>query len=359
MSIAEQPHTQVEPAEVEAFAGRAIGDLAGAMATVLCAIGDRVGLFRALAAGPATAAELATRAGADERYVLEWARGLAAAGYLEADRDSGRFALPPAHAAVLAEEGGVFFLGGGYEELAGMLQVLGRVAEAFRTGGGVPQAAYPDVAYEGMARFTRSWFDHHLVDTWLPLVPGLEERLKAGVRWADVGCGAGRAVIRLARAFPRSEFVGFDYHEASIERAREAAAEAGVADRITFEVATAKGYPGSGYDFVCVFDCLHDMGDPVGASRHVFETLAPGGTWMIVEPYASDRLEDNLNPVGRMFYAASTTICTPASLAQEVGLALGAQAGEARLTEVITAGGFTHVRRATETPFNLILEARA
>ena len=212
--------------------------------------------------------------------------------------------------------------------------------------------------FRGTERFFRPGYRASLVSEWIPALDGVQEKLERGAKVADVGCGHGASTIIMAEAFPNSEFFGFDYHDASIERAREAASDAGVGDRISFATAAAKDYPGSGYDLVCVFDCLHDMGDPVGASAHVLETLAPDGTWMIVEPFANDRVEENLNPVGRVFYGASTVICTPASLSQEVGLALGAQAGEARLTEVLKEGGFTRVRRATETPFNLILEAR-
>jgi SAM-dependent methyltransferase len=212
--------------------------------------------------------------------------------------------------------------------------------------------------FRGTERFFRPGYRAHLVAEWIPALEGVQEKLERGAKVADVGCGHGASTVIMAEAFPNSEFFGFDYHDASIERAREAASEAGVEDRISFEVAKAKEYPGSGYDLVCVFDCLHDMGDPVGASAHVLETLDADGTWMIVEPFAHDRVEENLNPVGRVFYGASTVICTPASLDQEVGLALGAQAGQAQLTDVLKQGGFTRVRRATETPFNLILEAR-
>jgi SAM-dependent methyltransferase len=233
-----------------------------------------------------------------------------------------------------------------------------QILEAFRSGEGMGWHEHDHRLFRGTERFFRPGYRAHLVGEWIPALDGVQEKLERGAKVADVGCGHGASTIIMAEAFPNSEFFGFDYHAPSIERAHEAAKEAGVDDRITFATDAAKEYPGHGYDLVCVFDCLHDMGDPVGASRHVLETLDADGTWMIVEPFANDRVEENLNPVGRVFYGASTVICTPASLSQEVGLALGAQAGEARLTEVLKEGGFARVRRATETPFNLILEAR-
>jgi tRNA A58 N-methylase Trm61 len=233
-----------------------------------------------------------------------------------------------------------------------------KVGENFRTGKGVGWHEHDPALFEGTERFFRPGYNANLVPTWIPALKGVEAKLQAGARVADVGCGHGASTIIMARAYSKSTFVGFDYHDRSIEWARKAAQQAGVGDRVRFEVASAKDFPGHGYDFVTFFDCLHDMGDPVGAAAHVLKTLAPDGTWMIVEPFAHDRVEQNLNPVGRLYYAASTVICTPASRAQEVGLALGAQAGEARLREVITEAGFTGFRRATETPFNLILEAR-
>ena len=233
-----------------------------------------------------------------------------------------------------------------------------QILEAFRSGGGMGWHEHDHRLFRGTERFFRPGYRGHLVAEWIPALEGVQAKLERGAKVADVGCGHGASTVIMADAFPNSEFFGFDYHDASIRRAREAAEEAGVGDRITFEVASAQDYPDGGYDLICVFDCLHDMGDPVGASAHVLETLDSDGSWMIVEPFANDRVEENLNPVGRVFYGASTMICTPASLAQEVGLALGAQAGEARLSDVLKQGGFTRVRRATETPFNLILEAR-
>ena len=329
----------IDEAKVEAFMGKAVTDMGAIISAPLFVIGEKLGLYKAMAgAGPLTSEEVADRAGAAERYVREWLRNQAAGGYVEYDPETDRYTLPDEHALALADEE--------------------RLRDAFRTGEGLGWHEHDHRLFRGTERFFRPGYRGHLVAEWIPALDGVQEKLERGAKVADIGCGHGASTIILAEAFPNSEFFGFDYHPESIERAREAADEAGVGDRITFEAAAAKDYPGSGYDLVCVFDCLHDMGDPVGASAHVRETLAPDGTWLIVEPYANDRVEDNLNPVGRVFYGASTVICTPASLSQEVGLALGAQAGEERLAEVIKQGGFTRVRRATETPFNLVLEAR-
>lgn len=360
MSTVEQTPTQAPPEEVEAFAGKAIADLAGTMTTVLCALGDQTGLFSALAAsGPATAAELARRTGAEERYVLEWARGLTAAGYLELDRAGGRFSLPPAHAAVLADEGGAIFLGGCYEELGGMLQILDRVAASFRRGGGVPQAAYPDSAYDGMARFTRAWFDHHLLAEWLPLAPGLEERLRAGLRWADVGCGAGRAVIRLAEAFPRSTFVGYDAFPAQVERARRAAAQAGVAERTRFEVAdAAHGLPEPA-DVISTFDVVHDAVDPGALLRGIRRSLADDGTYLMLEINCADDPADNAGPLATVLYGFSVLYCMTTSLAHG-GAGLGTCGCPPSVVDALgTAAGFGSVRELElGDPFNRLYELR-
>jgi SAM-dependent methyltransferase len=301
---------------------------------------------------------VAKRSGTAERYVREWLRNQAAGGYVTYEPDSDRYTLPDEQALALADEESPFYILGIYDSIASLYADEDKIFEAFRSGEGMRWHEHDQRLFRGTERFFRPGYRGHLVGAWIPALEGVQEKLERGATVADVGCGHGASTIIMAEAFPNSEFFGFDYHQASIERAREAAATAGVADRISFSVASAKDYPGSDYDLVCVFDCLHDMGDPVSASAHVLETLDADGTWMIVEPFANDRVEDNLNPVGRVFYGASTTICTPASLAQEVGLALGAQAGEARLSEVLREGGFTRVRRATETPFNLILEAK-
>ncbi len=344
--------------KLNAFLGRMVGDLGSVATGALVLLGDRLGLFKAMQGGDKlTAAELAQRTGTHERYVREWLAGQAAAGYVEYEAGSDRFHLSPEQATVFADEDSPAFMAGAFELLSSLWIDEPKVAEAFRTGSGLGWHDHSACLFRGTERFFRPGYNANLVSSWLPALDGVLEKLDRGARVADVGCGHGASTIVMARAFPNSQFKGFDYHPASIERARKAAAEAGVADNTNFEVAGAKSYPGS-YDLVAFFDCLHDMGDPAGASAHVRETLAPDGTWMIVEPFAHDQLEANLNPVGRIYYAASTMVCTPASLSQEIGLGLGAQAGEFKLRQVVTAGGFTRFRRAAETPFNIVLEAR-
>jgi SAM-dependent methyltransferase len=351
--------TGIDQAKLEAFMGQAVTDMGACISAPLMLIGEKLGLYKAMAgAGPLTPQEVAQRSGAAERYVREWLSNQAAGGYVTYDPESERYTLPDEQALALADEDSPFYILGLYDSIASLYADEDQILEAFRGGGGMGWHEHDHRLFRGTERFFRPGYRAHLVPEWIPALEGVQEKLEDGARVADVGCGHGASTIIMAEAFPNSEFFGFDYHDASIERAREAADQAGMGNRITFEVASAKDYPGTDYDLACVFDCLHDMGDPVGASAHVLSTLAPDGTWMIVEPFAGDRVEDNLNPVGRVFYGASTMICTPASLSQEVGLALGAQAGEARLTEVLEEGGFTRVRRATETPFNLILEAR-
>ncbi len=351
--------TQIDEGKLEAFMGQAVVDMGAVASAPLFMIGEKLGLYKAMAgAGPLSSQEVADRAGAAERYVREWLRNQAAGGYVTYDPASDRYTLPDEQALALADEDSPFYILGAYDLIASLFADEEKILEAFRSGEGMGWHEHDRRLFRGTERFFRPGYRMHLVGSWIPALEGVQEKLERGASVADVGCGHGASTIIMAEAFPNSKFTGFDYHEASIERAREAAAAAGVSDRVSFAVASAKDYPGEDYDLVCVFDCLHDMGDPVGAAAHVLETLAPDGTWMIVEPFANDRVEDNLNPVGRLFYGASTTICTPASLSQEVGLALGAQAGEARLNEVLEEGGFTRVRRATETPFNLVLEAR-
>ena len=349
---------QLDQSKLDAFLGRMIGDL-GAVATgALVVLGDRLGLYKAMQAGDRmTAAELARRTGTHERYVREWLSAQAAAGYVEYDRDEDTFYLNAEQATVFADEDSPAFMAGGFEGLSALWIDEQKVSEAFRSGKGLAWHDHSACLFRGTERFFRPGYNANLVSSWLPALDGVVDKLKQGARVADVGCGHGASTVVMARAFPQSHFTGFDYHPASIERARNAAAEAGVAANTSFEVAQAKTYPGT-YDLVAFFDCLHDMGDPVGASAHVRETLKPDGTWMIVEPFAHDQLAANLNPIGRVYYAASTMVCTPASLAQEVGLGLGAQAGEVRLRQVVCAGGFTRFRRAAETPFNIVLEAR-
>jgi SAM-dependent methyltransferase len=351
--------TGIDEAKLEAFMGQAVTDMGAIISAPLMVIAEKLGLYKAMAgARPLSSQEVAERSGAAERYVREWLRNQAAGGYVSYDPESDRYTLPDEHALALADEDSPFYILGVYESIASLYADEDQILEAFRSGRGMGWHEHDHRLFRGTERFFRPGYRAHLVSEWIPALHGVQEKLGRGAKVADVGRGHGASTIVMAEAFPNSEFFGFDYHAPSIERAHEAAKEAGVDSRIVFATDAAKEFPGHGYDLVCVFDCLHDMGDPVGAARHVLETLDDDGTWMIVEPFANDRVEQNLNPVGRVFYGASTVICTPASLAQEVGLALGAQAGEARLTEVLKQGGFTRVRRATETPFILILEAR-
>ena len=339
--------------------GRAIVDFGAVSTAPLVIIGDRLGLYRALASqGPLTSGELAAHTDTSERYVREWLNAQAASGYVTYDPAAGRYALTPEQALVFADADSPAFIVGAFETTLAASRILPKLTDAFRTGEGVGWHEHHHELFHGIARFFRTGYLANLVAHWIPSLDGVEAKLRKGIRVADVGCGHGVSTILMAQAFPASQFTGFDYHAESVAAANDAAREAGVADRCRFEVATAKDYPGTGYDFVAVFDALHDMGDPVGASRHVLSTLAADGSWMVVEPYAGDRVEENLNPVGRAYYAGSTLICTPCSLAQEVGLALGAQAGEARIRAVVTGAGFTRFRRAMQSPFNLVYEAR-
>ena len=338
---------------------RAVSDIGAVFSAPLMMIGEKLGLYKAMAhAGPLTSHQVAERSGTAERYVREWLSNQAAGGYVLYDGQTDRYTLPDEHALALADEDSPVYILGAYEAIASLYADEERFLDAFRTGRGIGWHEHDRRLFRGTERFFRPGYRQHLISEWIPALHGVQEKLERGAKVADVGCGHGASTIIMAQAFSNSTFHGYDYHDASIAAARNAATDAGVADRITFEVASAKDYPGSGYDLVTMFDCLHDMGDPVGAAAHVLTTMAQDGTWMIVEPFAHDRVQDNLNPIGRVLYAASTEICTPASLDQEVGLALGAQAGQTQLTEIIHQGGFTHVRRATETPFNLILEAR-
>ena len=339
--------------------GRFLDDFGGTFHSAMAVIGDKLGLYKALAEGGATtSAELAARTNTTERYVREWLASQVAGGYVNYDKTGGKYYLSEEQAFALADENGPVFLPGAFQLAAASVKAEARIAEAFRTGEGVGWHEHDPGLFCGTERFFRPGYAANLVDSWIPSLDGVREKLQAGAKVADVGCGHGASTMLMARAFPKSTFKGFDYHGASIERAQNAAKDAGVEDRVSFEIAKAKEYSGSNYDLVTFFDCLHDMGDPVGASTHVLQSLKPDGTWMIVEPFAEDTLEGNMNPRGRAFYGASTLICTPASLSQEVGLGLGAQAGEAKIREVVTRGGLTRFRRATETPFNLVFEAR-
>lgn len=349
----------IDEARLEEFMGRAVTDLSAAMSAPLTMIGEKLGLYKAMAgAGPVSSAEVAEKAGCDERMVREWLGNQVAGQYVEYDPDSDRYELPAEHALALADPESPVYLGGAFDVLASVWADEEKLIRAFKTGEGLGWHEHDHRLFHGTERFFRPGYQAHLVAEWIPALEGVEEKLRKGIRVADVGCGHGASTLIMAREYPNSEFVGFDYHPESIERARKLAEEEGLSERVSFEVASAQDFPGT-YDLVCNFDCLHDMGDPVGAAKHTAEALNPGGTYFIVEPMAGDALTDNVNPVGRMFYGASTVICTPASQHQDVGLALGAQAGEARLTEVLKEGGFSSVRRATETPFNLILDARA
>jgi SAM-dependent methyltransferase len=351
---------QIDQAKLEKFMGQAVGEVGAAMNAALVIIGDKLGLYKAMAeAGPMTPAELAKKTGTMERYVREWLSAQAAGGFVTYDATTERFTLPDEQALALAVEDSPAYLPGAYQLIASVIKDEPRITEAFRTGAGVGWHEHCTDLFQGTERFFRPNYAANLVNSWIPALEGVDAKLKSGGKVADVGCGHGASTVLMAKAYPKSQFVGFDYHAPSIESAWKAAEKAGLQDRVGFQVAWAKEFPGKGYDLVAFFDCLHDMGDPVGAATHVRQTLAPGGVWMIVEPFANDRLEQNLNPVGRVFYSASTMICTPASRAQEVGLALGAQAGEARMRDVVMQGGFKSFRRATETPFNLIFEARA
>ena len=350
----------LDQAKLHEFVMRAVGEMGAAMNTALIVIGDKLGLYKAMSgAGPMTSAELAKKTGTAERYVREWLASQAAGGFVTYDASSGKYTLPPEQALALADETSPVFLPGFFEVVAACVKDEPKITDAFRSGKGVGWHEHDHGLFAGTERFFRPNYRAHLISEWIPALEGTEAKLKAGAKVADVGCGLGTSTILMAQAYPKSTFVGFDYHDGSIKMAREAAAKAGVGDRVKFEVAKAKDYPGKGFEFVAFFDCLHDMGDPEGAAKHVKESMAPDGTWMIVEPFAHDKLEDNLNPIGRVYYAASTMLCTPASLSQEVGLALGAQAGEGRLSKILKAAGFSRVRRAAETPFNIVLEARA
>ncbi|MCX7586995.1 methyltransferase domain-containing protein [Phenylobacterium sp. 58.2.17] len=350
---------QVDQSKLEAFQGKMLGDMGAAISAALVILGDQLGLYKAMAdGGPTTSLKLAAATGTTERYVREWLAAQAASGYVEYDPVKAEFSLTPEQAMVFADEGGPAFMAGGFEVLAAMFRDEPKVAAVFKSGKGLGWHEHDVCLFRGTERFFRPGYNAHLTTEWIPALDGMEGKLKSGARVADVGCGHGASTVLMAKTYPNSKFYGFDYHGPSIERAREAAKEAGVEDRVTFEVASAKDFNGGAYDMIAIFDALHDMGDPVGAAKHIRESLAPDGSWLLVEPFANDDLADNLNPFGRIFYSASTMICTPASLSQEVGMGLGAQAGEKRLRQVAEDAGFTHFKRATETPFNLVFDVR-
>jgi SAM-dependent methyltransferase len=350
----------LDESKLNAFMGRAVQDMGAAMHASLVVIGDKLGLYKAMAgAGPMTSAQVAAKAGTDERYTREWLNANAASGYVAYDAATKTYTLPPEQAFALAQDDSPAFLPGAFQVIEAVMRDEPRITEAFRTGKGVGWHEHDPELFQGTERFFRPNYNANLVSSWLPALTEMIPKLEKGARVADVGCGHGASTILMAKSYPNSTFFGFDYHPASIDWARRVAKDAGVGDRVTFSVASAKDYPGKDYDLVTFFDCLHDMGDPVGASAHVLSTMTPSGSWMIVEPFANDNVEDNLNPVGRVYYCASTMLCTPASRSQEVALCLGAQAGEKRMRDVVLSGGFSQFRRAAETPFNLVYEARA
>ena len=352
------PAPAIDMNKLNAFIGQFVTDLGAAVHTGMVVIGEKLGLYKTLASGAMTSAELASRTQTDERYLREWLASQAAGGYITYDAVTNKFSLSEEQAFALANEESPAYLPGAFELALGSLAAVPRIADSFRTGDGMGWHEHADEVFHGCEKFFRPGYAANLVSSWIPSLQGVKEKLEAGARVADVGCGKGASTLLMAKAFPKSRFFGFDYHAESIDAAREAAKRNGLADRVTFEVARAKEFPGKGYDFVAVFDCLHDMGDPIGAAAHVRQSLAKDGTWMIVEPFANDHLKDNLNPVGRVYYSFSTLLCTPCSRSQEVGLCLGAQAGESRIRDVVTSAGFNRFRRATETPFNIVYEAR-
>jgi 2-polyprenyl-3-methyl-5-hydroxy-6-metoxy-1,4-benzoquinol methylase len=350
---------ELDEARLEQFLGQAVTDMGAAMNGVLVMLGGELGLWKAMAgAGPMTARDLAERSGVRERYVGEWASAQAASGYLDYDPAADTFELPPEQAMAFASEDSPVYLLGGYNVISSTYKDREKLAERFRAGEGFGWHEHDPELFLGTEQFFRPGYRAHLVSEWIPALEGVEEKLRSGAKVADIGCGHGISTVLMAKAYPESSIHGFDYHEASIERAKQIAEAEGVGGNTEFAVANAKDFPGSGYDLVCFFDCLHDMGDPVGALRHVRDVITDDGTVMLVEPFANDSLSENLNPVGRIYYAASTLVCTPSSLDQDVGLGLGAQAGEQRLGRVAAEARFTRFRRATETPFNLVLEAR-
>ena len=356
MSTAQTPALDMD--KLNAFIGQFVIDLGASVHAGMVVIGEKLGLYKALAKGPMTAAELAAKTATDERYLREWLASQAAGGYVIFEESTNKFSMTQEQAFTLAQEDSPAYLPGAFELALGSLAAVPRIAESFRTGAGMGWHEHDEGVFHGCEKFFRPGYAANLVSSWLPSLPDVNQKLEAGARVADVGCGKGASTLLMAKAFPKSRFFGFDYHDKSIEAARASAQREGVADRVNFEVSKAKSFPGKDYDFVAVFDCLHDMGDPVGAAKHVRDSLATDGTWMIVEPFANDQLKDNLNPVGRVYYSFSTLLCTPCSRSQEVALCLGAQAGEKRIRDVVTSAGFGRFRRSTETPFNIVYEAR-
>lgn len=350
----------IDPDKLNAFLHQAVCDMGAALHAGVVLMGDRLGLFRAMRDGtPVTSQQLSEKTGVRERYVREWLKANAASKYLDYDAATDTYSMNPEQAFALADDNSALDLPGFHYMLAACMRDEEKLTNAFKEGRGFGWHEHDKDLFKGCERFFRPTYLTHLVSEWIPALTGVEAKLKAGAKVADIGCGHGASTLLMAKAYPKSKFTGFDYHEESIESARARAKQQGMSDTVTFEVSRAAEIPGSGYDLVTCFDCLHDMGDPVGAAKHIKNALAPGGTWMVVEPIASDDTAANLNPVGRVYYSASALVCVPASLSQEVGLGLGAQAGQKRLSEVLNEAGFTQVRRAAETPFNMVLEVRA
>jgi ubiquinone/menaquinone biosynthesis C-methylase UbiE len=349
---------EVNEEKLHELLGKVVVEMGAAANGPLITIGDKLGLYTTLSEkGPMSAAQLASATGTAERYVREWASAQAASGYIEYNATADNFSMTPEQTMAFGDRQSPVFMTGAFYAITSLYHDEPKMMEAFKTGEGVSWGNHNKCLYCGTEKFFSPSYEGNLVNSWIPSLEGVEEKLKQGAKVADIGCGHAASTIIMAKAFPKSSFYGFDYHDKSIEEARRKANKAGVSN-VNFEVTTAKDFPGSDYDFITFFDCLHDMGDPVGACAHAKEVLKSDGSCMIVEPYALDSLAENLNPVGRAFYAFSTQLCVPCSLNQEVGMALGAQAGEKKLKEAILNGGFSHFRRATETPFNLILEAR-
>jgi 2-polyprenyl-3-methyl-5-hydroxy-6-metoxy-1,4-benzoquinol methylase len=348
----------IDDSKLNDLLGRFVADLGATIGAGSVVLGHRLGLYRALADAPATPERLAQRTDTDSRYITEWIRGQAAGGYVQYDPDSGEFSLSEEQAFALTDPDGPLYLPGAFVLALGALRAESQIADAFRTGAGMGWHEHHDDVFSGCEMFFRPGYLANLVGNWIPALAGTQEKLAAGGRIADVGCGHGASSVLLARAYPGTTVLGSDYHDASIDVARKRAADAGVADRARFEVASAQTFSGAGYDLVTTFDCLHDMGDPVAAAEHIRQALADDGTWLIVEPIAGDTVGDNLNPVGRVYYSFSTFLCVPSARSQQGGYALGAQAGEAAIREVLEQAGFTRFRRAAETPFNAVYEAR-
>lgn len=358
MAIMNEP-TTVDTDKLMEFVFKAVDEVGATLNSALVVLGDKLGLYQAMAgAGPLSSQDLAKRTGTAERYVREWLNAQAAGGYVDYDPATERYILPAEQAVALTDSASPAFLPGIFQIAIGSVVDSPRILDVARTGGGIGWHDHVDDVHQGCERFFRPGYNAHLVTEWLPALDGVVDKLDRGATVADVGCGHGASTVLMAQAFPASRFVGTDYHDGSIDTARQRAADAGMTSNVTFETALASSLPGQGYDLVTMFDCLHDMGDPAGAAAHIRDALADDGTWMIVEPAAGDRVEDNLNPVGRAYYAFSTLLCTPCSLSQEVGLALGAQAGEARIRDIVTGAGFSRFRRVAATPFNSVFEAR-